>query len=113
MIIFGGNSDFSAKVAIVGDKSGAAAEAFVQSAEATGVLKIEQDLDLQEAEKRLKDKRLDAVFVLPDSSEAGDFRALPTPKGKPARRPRRWAGLRGSSRQQPIRPQPALLPRSI
>ncbi|AGA58376.1 MAG: ABC transporter permease [Thermobacillus sp.] len=82
MIIFGGNSDFSAKVAIVGDKSGAAAEAFVQSAEATGVLKIEQDLDLQEAEKRLKEKRLDAVFVLPDSSEAGDFRLLLNAEGQ-------------------------------
>jgi ABC-type multidrug transport system, permease component len=82
MVIFGGDGDFSAKVAIVGERSGAAAEAFVQAAEATGVLKIEQDLDLQEAEKRLKDKRIDAVIVLPESGETGDFRLLLNAEGQ-------------------------------
>jgi len=76
MVIFGGSSDFSAKVAIVGERSGAAAETFVAAAEATGVLEIEQALALQEAESKLKDNRVDAVIVLPDSGEAGEFRLL-------------------------------------
>ena len=76
MVIFGGSSDFSAKVAIVGERSGAAAETFVAAAEATGVLEIEQGIALQEAESKLKDNRVDAVIVLPDSGEAGEFRLL-------------------------------------
>lgn len=77
MVIFGGgDGDFSAKVAIVGERSGVAVETFVASAEASGVLEVEKDLAPGEAEQRLKDNRLDAVIVLPGSGDTGEFRLL-------------------------------------
>lgn len=77
MVIFGGGGgDFSAKVAIVGERSGAAAETFVSAAEASGVLEVETGLAPEEAEKRLADNRIDAVIVLPESGESGEFRLL-------------------------------------
>jgi ABC-2 type transport system permease protein len=77
MVIFGGGgNDFSAKVAIVGERSGAAAETFVAAAQATGVLEIETGLGPEEAERRLADNRIDAVIVLPDNAESGDFRLV-------------------------------------
>lgn len=78
MIIFGGMSrgEFSAKVAIVGSPEGTAAEVFVQAAESSGVLQIESELGYDEAVQKLKDNRLDAVIMLPESADAGRFRLL-------------------------------------
>ena len=73
MVIFTGDSDdeFQSKVAIVNNNPNATSEMMLTQLQQIPVLKVESDqpVNLEKAEGLVKDKKVDAAIILPNSAE--------------------------------------------